>query len=114
MTDTTSALPPAKYLASLCHQVWPSEEVLPQITNIPILFLSGLQDEIVPYVSSASSLGLLLTPSFRPSHMAKLFQVCRSEPKIWKELPNGSHNDTVAEPGYFAYIEDFLSDHVAK
>ncbi|KAF2683436.1 BEM46 family protein-like protein [Lentithecium fluviatile CBS 122367] len=92
-----AALPPAKYLAFLCHQVWPSDEVLPQITNAPILFLSGLRDEIVP-----------------PSHMAKLFQLCRSEPKVWRELPNGSHNDTVAEPGYFLYIESFLSDHIAK
>jgi hypothetical protein len=37
-------------LTPLCHQVWPSEEMIPQITNVPILFLSGLQDEIVPYV----------------------------------------------------------------
>jgi pimeloyl-ACP methyl ester carboxylesterase len=41
-------LPPARYLAGLCHQVWPSEEALPKIHDIPILFLSGLQDEIVP------------------------------------------------------------------
>jgi len=43
-----SILPPARYLAGLCHQVWPSEEALPKIKNIPILFLSGLKDEIVP------------------------------------------------------------------
>ncbi|KAI9843195.1 MAG: hypothetical protein M1837_006557 [Sclerophora amabilis] len=43
-----SAFPPAKYLARLCHQVWPSECILPNIKDIPILFLSGLQDEIVP------------------------------------------------------------------
>jgi hypothetical protein len=45
-----SVIPAAKYLTPLCHQVWPSEEMIPQITNVPILFLSGLQDEIVPYV----------------------------------------------------------------
>jgi fermentation-respiration switch protein FrsA (DUF1100 family) len=45
-----SAFPPARYLAPLCHQLWSSEETLPLITDIPILFLSGLQDEIVPYV----------------------------------------------------------------
>ncbi len=44
-----SAFPPAKYLAPLCHQRWTTEEILPQITEIPILFLSGLKDEIVPY-----------------------------------------------------------------
>ncbi|CAI6341844.1 unnamed protein product [Periconia digitata] len=92
-----SALPPAKYLAPLCHQVWPSEDVLPQVVGTPILFLSGLRDEIVP-----------------PAHMKKLFQVCRSEPKVWRELPNGSHNDSVMEAGYFAYIERFLSEHIAK
>ncbi|KAK7180577.1 hypothetical protein DPSP01_006411 [Paraphaeosphaeria sporulosa] len=92
-----SALPPAKYLAPFCHQVWPSEDTLPQIINIPILFLSGLRDEIVP-----------------PSHMSKLYQVCRSTPKVWRELPNGTHNDSVSEPGYFAYIDEFLSEHVGK
>jgi fermentation-respiration switch protein FrsA (DUF1100 family) len=45
-----SVIPPAKYLTLLCHQVWPSESILPTITEVPILFLSGLQDEIVPYV----------------------------------------------------------------
>jgi hypothetical protein len=46
-----------------------------------------------------------------PSHMTRLFHVCKA-PKVWRELPNGSHNDTVAEPRYFQYIEDFLSEHV--
>ncbi|KAF2854591.1 BEM46 family protein-like protein [Plenodomus tracheiphilus IPT5] len=91
-----SAFPPARFLAPLCHQIWPSEDTLPQITQIPILFLSGLKDEIVP-----------------PSHMIRLFQVCRS-PKVWKELPNGSHNDTVAEPRYFQHVNDFLGEFVAR
>jgi fermentation-respiration switch protein FrsA (DUF1100 family) len=43
-----SVLPPAKYVTMLCHQLWPSDDLLPKITSIPILFLSGLQDEIVP------------------------------------------------------------------
>lgn len=91
-----SAFPPARFLAPLCHQIWPSEDTLPQIKDIPILFLSGLKDEIIP-----------------PTHMSRLYKVCRS-PKVWKELPNGSHNDTVAEPRYFQYIEDFLSEFVAR
>ena len=46
------AFPPAKFLAPLCHQYWNSEEILPKLTpSIPALFLSGGQDEIVPYVS---------------------------------------------------------------
>jgi alpha-beta hydrolase superfamily lysophospholipase len=43
-----SAFPPAKYLARLCHQIWPSETTLPLIENTPTLFLSGLRDELVP------------------------------------------------------------------
>lgn len=43
-----SVLPPAKYFAMLCHQVWASDVAIPTITEVPILFLSGLQDEIVP------------------------------------------------------------------
>lgn len=42
------ALPIAKYLTPLCRDKWRSEEMIPQITDVPILFLSGLRDEIVP------------------------------------------------------------------
>ena len=42
-----SIMPPARYLAILCHQVWSTESLIPSI-RVPTLFLSGLQDEIVP------------------------------------------------------------------
>ena len=58
-------IPPAKYLTLLCHQVWASDTYLPSITEVPILFLSGLQDEIVPYVQILSfSLPAPLFPIF--------------------------------------------------
>ena len=43
-----SVMPAAKWLTPLCHEHWKSEEKVAQINDIPILFLSGLQDEIVP------------------------------------------------------------------
>lgn len=43
-----SVMPYAKFLTPLCHEIWPSEEMLPQVGDIPILFMSGLKDEIVP------------------------------------------------------------------
>lgn len=49
-----SVIPPARYLSYLCHQIWPSDAVIPQITEVPVLFLSGLRDEIVPYVFTIS------------------------------------------------------------
>ncbi|KAJ5247274.1 hypothetical protein N7468_002257, partial [Penicillium chermesinum] len=90
-----SIIPPARYIARFCHQNWGSEDMLPKITKIPILFLSGLKDEIVP-----------------PSHMAQLFDLCKAETKVWRTLPNGAHNDSVAEPGYFDHIHSFISEKV--
>jgi abhydrolase domain-containing protein 13 len=90
------AFPPAKYLARLCHQFWASEETLPKITaKIPMLFLSGLKDEIVP-----------------AAMMRTLFEICSVETKIWRTFENGSHNATVAEPGYFDAIWEFLVQEV--
>ncbi|KAK9425052.1 putative Alpha/Beta hydrolase protein [Seiridium unicorne] len=88
-----SVIPPAKYLTLLCHQVWPSEAVIPTITEVPILFLSGLQDEIVP-----------------PTHMRKLYELATTPTKVWKPLPAGDHNSSVLEEGYFEAISDFVSN----
>ncbi|CEO58747.1 Putative BEM46 family protein [Penicillium brasilianum] len=90
-----SVFPPARYLARLCHQYWISEDVIPKISKVPILFLSGLKDELVP-----------------PSNMTQLFAVCKAETKIWRTLPNGGHNDSVAEPGYFEHIHTFVMEEV--
>ncbi|KAL2072891.1 hypothetical protein VTL71DRAFT_12234 [Oculimacula yallundae] len=88
-----SIIPPAKYLTLLCHQVWASDTFLPTITEVPILFLSGLQDEIVP-----------------PNHMRRLFEICQTPTKVWKPLPGGDHNSSVVEDGYFESIGDFISN----
>ncbi|PYI20587.1 catalytic protein [Aspergillus japonicus CBS 114.51] len=92
-----TVFPPARYLARLCHQYWTSEDVLPKITKVPILFLSGLKDEIVP-----------------PSNMTQLFAVCKSSRKVWRTLPNGGHNDSVAEPGYFEHIHSFIMEEIVR
>lgn len=92
-----SVMPIARYLTPLCHEYWRSEDTIPQITDIPILLISGLRDEIVP-----------------PAHMQQLFKLCKSKTVVWKELPNGDHNNSVAEQGYFYFIEDFIRQHVAR
>ena len=93
-----TAFPPAKFLARLCHQLWPSDETIPKIVaDIPILFLSGLKDEIVP-----------------APMMKTLYDVCKVERKVWKTFPNGNHNNTVAEPGYFDAIWAFMVQDVLE
>lgn len=91
-----TVMPPARYLTPLCHQRWDSEITLGSVTkkDIPILFLSGGRDEIVP-----------------ASMMKDLHDLCPTK-KIWKEFPSGDHNSTVAEPGYFDAIWDFLVQEV--
>ncbi|KAI6250238.1 hypothetical protein HI914_01177 [Erysiphe necator] len=87
-----SIVPTSRFIALLCHQVWASEDYLPSISKVPILFLSGLKDEIVP-----------------PDHMRRLFEICRST-KIWKPFPDGDHNSSVLQAGYFESIEDFIKN----
>lgn len=37
--------------------------------------------------------------------MKQLFRLCKSKNVVWKELPNGDHNNSVAEMGYgIAYM----------
>jgi fermentation-respiration switch protein FrsA (DUF1100 family) len=53
------AVPVAKYLTPFCHEYWRSEQMIPEITDVPILFLSGLKDEIVPSVVSTREHGAI-------------------------------------------------------
>ncbi|KAK6357492.1 hypothetical protein TWF718_001801 [Orbilia javanica] len=92
-----NVFPPAKYVTRLCHQVWPSEDIIPKINKIPVLFLSGLQDELVP-----------------PSHMKRLHAISKAPIKVWRDFPNGTHNDSVMEVGYFEHINDFINDEVTR
>lgn len=40
--------------------------------------------------------------------MKSLYAICQSKQKIWREFPNGSHNDTVAEPNFFNHIMEYV------
>lgn len=46
--------------------------------------------------------------------MKQLFRLCKAKNVSWKELPYGDHNNTVAEPGYFSFIDDFLDRFVVR
>lgn len=88
-------LPYLKFLANFCHDIWNSEEVIVKCNSTtPFLFLSGCKDEIVP-----------------PEHMKQLFELCPTHDKEYHEFPDGLHNDTILQDGYWTVIEDFLVDH---
>ena len=63
------------------------------------------------YIHNATQLYVLLTVN-RPEHMKELFKLSKAKTLIWKELPYGDHNNTVAERGYFTYVDDFIKQYV--
>ena len=44
--------------------------------------------------------------------MRTLYENCSMKRKTWRTFENGDHNSTVAEPGYFDAIWDFLVQEV--
>lgn len=44
-----------------------------------------------------------------PSHMRRLYDLSQAPNKIFKPLPNGDHNSSVLEDGYFEAIADFIA-----
>jgi hypothetical protein len=44
--------------------------------------------------------------------MKQLYSVCRSKKQTFKEFPNGTHNDTVMESGYFEAMFKFIREDV--
>jgi len=114
-------MPIAKPFIFLLHQIWDSASLLPALKteNLPVLFLSGAQDELVP-----------------PSHMRELYRIVGSQTessdggseeqekgkisvkgkgrvrKVWKEFPEGTHNDTCVQPHYFETIASFIRSEI--
>ncbi|KAJ2379424.1 bem46 protein, variant, partial [Coemansia sp. RSA 2611] len=96
-----SVLPILKWVTFLASEKWDSEKVVRQINSVPTLFLSGLQDDLVP-----------------PPHMRKLYELLSRNQDgkrmkvTWEEFATGKHNDTFAQPGYFEAIAKWWKDTV--
>ena len=75
---------------------WRSIDRIPQV-GVPILFLSGLKDELVP-----------------PSHMKKLFEnAIRAPFKRFVAFETGKHNDLCGKDGFFGQVGKFV-DYVSS
>ncbi|KAJ2488189.1 bem46 protein, variant [Coemansia sp. RSA 2050] len=96
-----SVLPILKWVTFLASEKWDSEKVVRQINSVPTLFLSGLQDDLVP-----------------PPHMRKLYELLSRNQDgkrmkvTWEEFAAGKHNDTFAQPGYFEAIARWWKETV--
>ncbi|XP_038696895.1 alpha/beta hydrolase domain-containing protein WAV2-like isoform X3 [Tripterygium wilfordii] len=89
-----------KILNFLVRSPWSTIDIIGQVKQ-PILFFSGLQDEMVP-----------------PSHMQLLYAKAAAHNKkcIFVEFPNGMHMDTWLSGGdhYWRTIQQFLEEHVPE
>ena len=108
MLNSSLGIPGLYYLAPLlCSEKWRSVNLIPKLTKMPILFLAGEKDEVIP-----------------PVHMKELYSVVEKHPakgltflrlkltEVWKSWPQGMHNDTCLQPGYFTRIHEFVREHV--
>ncbi|CAA2995235.1 bem46 isoform X2 [Olea europaea subsp. europaea] len=89
-----------RLLNFLVRSPWNTIDVIGEIKQ-PILFLSGLQDEMVP-----------------PSHMQMLYAkaAARNQQCSFVEFPNGMHMDTWLSGGdrYWSTIQEFLEKTVPQ
>lgn len=88
--------PPLKFFTSLVHETWDLEKLVPQIpANLPVLLFSARKDEIVP-----------------PNHMDTIFNLLKTEDKIFYKFANAVHNDTVIQPSYWDKVHSFIKENV--
>ncbi|KAJ1558064.1 hypothetical protein HK096_003751 [Nowakowskiella sp. JEL0078] len=107
-----SVFPILRYFSFLCHQKWPTNVEIVKLSKIPILFLSGSKDELIPQ-----------------RHMMELCQLVRQSRKCnsnfedleidqcstrFVKFENGTHNDTFMQEGYFRIIESFWKEYIQK
>ncbi|KAM5547288.1 alpha/beta hydrolase domain-containing protein WAV2 [Rosa sericea] len=95
-----SAFKGPKILNFLVRSPWSTIDVIGEVKQ-PILFLSGLQDEMIP-----------------PIHMQMLYAKAAAHNRqcVFVEFPNGMHMDTWLSGGdhYWRTIKEFLKKHVPE
>ncbi|CCM01261.1 uncharacterized protein FIBRA_03310 [Fibroporia radiculosa] len=117
-----NAFPILGPFAFLCHQKWDSASKIPLIPrDIPILMLSGVQDEVVPREHMQ---GLWEIVQKRVSRRSKEVDaedrterngktvhdiVDRGAHSRFVEFEKGTHNDTCVQQGYWTTVAEFIA-----
>ncbi|KAJ3069962.1 hypothetical protein HDU98_006978 [Podochytrium sp. JEL0797] len=107
-----SAMPAMKYLAFLCHQVWNSEAAVQKIPEtVPMLFLSGTSDELIPQKHMIELAKLARRSRGKAGSEEEGSALVRDRNGVrWVEFQNGTHNDTCMQAGYYDTIGEFLEE----
>ncbi|KAF9450395.1 alpha/beta-hydrolase [Macrolepiota fuliginosa MF-IS2] len=103
------ALPLLGPLAFLCHQKWDSISKVPMIPSMtPILMLSGLRDEIVPKDQMRILYQAFAKRDEKTTRGGKEYKAGLEHTK-YIEFPDGGHNDTCVQEGYWTAVADFIA-----
>ncbi|KAH8088148.1 Alpha/Beta hydrolase protein [Filobasidium floriforme] len=91
---------PFLHIPFLLSEKWDAQLSVPSIPpQTPFLALVGGKDEIV------HSTQMPMYKKLREKAGGKI---------TWKLFPNGQHNDTYAQPGYWQAVKDFIEEEVTK
>ncbi|PVU96060.1 hypothetical protein BB559_002517 [Furculomyces boomerangus] len=91
-------MPLIKWAKLLVMENWNSEKKIKEINKVPILFLTGEKDEVNP-----------------PKSMETLYEIAKSNTECktqFKSFPNGRHNDTCTQEGYFETISEWWNTFI--
>lgn len=77
--------------------------------TVPVLFISGAQDELVP-PQMMQRLHDVCTRGNHLSNHSFVFQECQSLKKQLIIIPDGQHNTTWISQNYAYYIRQFLNE----
>lgn len=103
------AMPALSSVSFLCHQKWDSINKIPLIpATTPILMLSGMLDEIVPKEHMRQLWEAVTRRGEKEGSKLKREENPAVERARYMEFDLGGHNDTVAQPGYWAAIMEFI------
>ncbi|KAJ3343363.1 hypothetical protein HDU93_008728 [Gonapodya sp. JEL0774] len=91
---------------------WSSATTLATVApTVPILFLSGARDELVPQGQMEVLWRVGAMRGLRGVDLGEKSE--REIPvQVWREFENGTHNDTVMQEGYFRELAAFIHRHV--
>ncbi|KAJ3217367.1 hypothetical protein HDU67_008069 [Dinochytrium kinnereticum] len=103
-------MPVATYFTFLCNQIWDSEKAIASIpASIPILFLSGSKDELIP----KKQMEMLADAARAARSKGGEKKAEKLKGVRFDSFANGMHNDTCVQEGYFDCVEAFWKDEVA-
>ncbi|KAJ3202093.1 hypothetical protein HDU82_007609 [Entophlyctis luteolus] len=105
-----SVIPVFSKLTFLCHQIWDSESAITKIpASLPLLFLSGRRDELVPswHMDKLAKLAREARGPHENGDLDKATEVTKTDSSSveFVAFADGTHNDTCMQAGYFDAVQ---------